>query len=173
MIKSKEARRRAEAILEMLKISQAPIDVFAIAKQLGFEVVEYDFPDDTSAALVIDEDIKAIGINKNHALTRQRFSVAHELGHFLQGHGDFANSQKTFEDGSFNYADPQNRQELEANEFAAELLMPSMILKKEPELTTLDVPSLAKKYQVSEQALWIQLINLHLVNPEQDISKVF
>ncbi len=162
MIKSKEARKRAHAILKMFQITKAPINVFEIARKLGFKIVKYDFSDDISAALVIDGKIKAIGINEKHVNSRQRFSVAHELGHFLQGHGDFADSKKTFEDGSFNYADPQNRQELEANEFAAELLMPNYILRKDYEEVGLNASKLAEKYEVSEQALWIQLINLKI-----------
>lgn len=166
MIRSRESRRKAQAILEMLAVTRAPVDVTEVAKKLGFEVHEHDFPDTTSAVLVIEGDIKAIGVNRSHALVRQRFSIAHELGHFLHGHGDFADSTATFEDGSYNYADPQNRQEMEANEFAAELLMPESFLKADIGNIGLDVPTLAKKYQVSERAMWIQLINLKLASRE-------
>lgn len=166
MIKSREARRRAQAILEMLGVTGPPVDVTRLASQLGFEIHQEDFPDTTSAVLVVDGDIRAIGVNRSHARVKQRFSIAHELGHYMQGHGDFADSRKTFEDGSYNYADPQNRQESEANEFAAELLMPESFLKTDLSEIGLDAPRLAQRYQVSEQAMWIQLINLRLASRE-------
>lgn len=162
MIRSREARRRAQAILDMLGVDNPPVNVHEIANELGFEVIPYDFPEETSAVLHIDAENKAIGVNRHHSKTRQRFSIAHELGHFLQGHGDFGDSVATFEDGSYNYADPQNRQESEANELAAELLMPEKMLNRDLRETGLDVPRLAETYQVSEQAMWIQLINLRL-----------
>jgi Zn-dependent peptidase ImmA (M78 family) len=152
----------------MSRIRIPPVNVVQIAESLGFEVCDYDFPESTSAVLVIDGDIRAIGVNRTAAPVRKRFSIAHELGHFLLGHGDFADSRQTFEDGSYNYSDPQNRQESEANEFAAELLMPESFLKRDLQDAPLDVPRLAKLYQVSEQAMWIQLFSLDLATrPER------
>lgn len=57
-----------------------------------------------------------------------------------------------------------NRQELEANEFAAELLLPATFLRRDVADYGLDVPALAKRYDVSEQAMWIQLIDLKLAS---------
>lgn len=92
---------------------------------------------------------------------RQRFSVAHKLGHYLSGHENFSH-EKTFIDRDKKYLDPQHRQEEEADEFAAELLMPESMLKTDVLFNKLDASALAKKYNVSEQAMWIQLINLKL-----------
>jgi Zn-dependent peptidase ImmA (M78 family) len=61
------------------------------------------------------------------------------------------------------FLDPQNRQETEANEFASELLMPEPFLRRDVADAGLDVPALAKRYQVSEQAMWIQLIDHKIV----------
>jgi len=162
VIRSKEARVRAQAVLKMFHVRRAPVNVYAVAEGLGFEVHDYDFPESTSAAMVIEDDIRAIGVNRSFSIVRKRFSVAHELGHYLLGHGNFGDSKSTFEDGSYNYTDPQNRQESEANEFAAELLMPEPFLKKDFSEGPPSVPQLAMKYQVSEQALWIQLFSLEL-----------
>ncbi|MHB8858646.1 MAG: ImmA/IrrE family metallo-endopeptidase [Thermoleophilia bacterium] len=164
MIRSRESRRRAQALLEMLNISKPPVDVNAVAKSLGFEVLPYDFPDDVSAILMVEDGEQVIGVNKNHPEVRQRFSIAHELGHFISGHDDFAGGNKYFKDGTFNYGDSQNRSELEANEFAAELVMPEKFLREDVINNGLEVPNLAKKYNVSQQALWIQLINLKLAD---------
>jgi hypothetical protein len=60
-------------------------------------------------------------------LVRQRFSIAHELGHYLCGHEDFpaeGRKEKIRVDGQSDFGDRQERLEMEATEFAAELLMP-------------------------------------------------
>lgn len=163
MIRSKLAREKAHNILAMFKITEPPVGVVVIAEGLGFKVVPYDFPETMSATIFIEGKIKAIGVNKNHPKVRQTFSIAHELGHYLSGHEDFSYEKKTFVDRDKRYLNPQHRNEEEANEFAAELLMPDFMLKKDVLENKLDIPSLAKKYKVSEQALTIQLINLKLL----------
>ncbi|MEX0799862.1 MAG: ImmA/IrrE family metallo-endopeptidase [Dehalococcoidia bacterium] len=168
MIRSRESRQRAKNILEMFRVNEPPTDVHGIAGELGFMVIPYDFPEDTSAMLLIREDAKVIGVNENHAEVRQRFSIAHELGHYLNGHEDFTvrgGQEKIRVDGEFDFTDPQQRREQEANEFAAELLMPESMLKRDIAAAgRLDVPALTKRYNVSEQAMWIQLIDLKLAS---------
>lgn len=147
----------------MLRIKDAPVDVSRVAKALGFTVLQYPFAETTSGVTFIEGDVRAIGVNEAHADTRQRFSAAHELGHFLSGHTSYDHQAMHIEDRP-TWLDPQNRQETEANEFAAELLMPEQCLKADVATYGLDVPYLAKRYQVSEQAMWIQLIDLRLVS---------
>jgi len=159
---SKDTREKARAILQVTGIKEPPVDVNQVAERLGFKVLPFDFPDDTSAVLLIDGNVRSIGVNRRHALVRQRFSVAHELGHYLCGHEDFSDEYHVKVEGRPIFVDPEYRQELEANEFAAELLMPEFMLRKDFQKIGLDVTALAKKYQVSEQAMWIQLINLGL-----------
>lgn len=170
MVRLRAVLEKAQAILKMFAITEPPVDVKWIAKQLGFLVVDYKFAEDTSAVLFIHKGTKAIGVNRAHAPVRQRFSVAHELGHYLGGHEDFTEhgeGEKIQVDGHFDPTDPQQRLEQEANQFAAELLMPEQIVKRElAKMGTLDAPALARKFQVSEQAMWIQLIALNLT-PEQ------
>lgn len=164
MTASKNTREKAHAILQMMGIKEPPVDVNGVSEKLGFRVIPFDFPDDTSAVLLIEGTVRSIGVNSRHALIRQRFSVAHELGHYLGGHEDFSGEYHLKVEGRPIYEDPGHRQELEANEFAAELLMPSFMLKKDVQETGLDVTALAQKYKVSEQAMWIQLINLGFAN---------
>ena len=52
----------------------------------------------------------------------------------------------------------------EADEFAAELLMPEPFLRRDVSTLGLKAPDLAQRYQVSEQAMWIQLINLKIAS---------
>lgn len=160
--RSKYVRQQARSVLEMVGIAEPPVDVHRIAKTLGFLVLTQEFPDDTSAILYIEGDVKGIGVNGLHAPTRQRFSLAHELGHYLSGHEDFGGGERIHVDSTFDYSDPQQRQEMEANEFAAELLMPEPMLRRDLGEFGLDAVRLAKRYEVSEQAMWIQLIDLKL-----------
>lgn len=163
MIRSKLAREKAHNIFSMFKITEPPVNVISISEGLGFRVIPHDFPETMSAIIFIEDKIKAIGVNKNHPMTRQNFSIAHELGHYLSGHEDFSYEKKAFIEKNKPYLDPSHRDEEEANEFAAELLMPSFLLKKDVLENKLDIQSLAKKYEVSEQAMTIQLINLKLL----------
>lgn len=143
-------------------MTQPPVDPKTIAEFLGFTVLPYDLPDTTSGLTFIEEGVKAIGVNSRHAPTRQRFSIAHELGHYLNGHESY-DSGGTHIESQPSYLNPQQRQEIEANEFAAELLMPTDWLKHDVAELGADGAALAKRYGVSEQAMWIQLLDLKLM----------
>lgn len=143
-------------------MTQPPVDPKAIAEFLGFTVLLYELPDTTSGLTFIEEEVKAIGVNSRHAPTRRRFSIAHELGHYLNGHKSY-DSGGTHVESQPSYLDPQQRQEIEANEFAAEMLMPTDWLKRDVAELGPDGVALARRYGVSEQAMWIQLLDLKLV----------
>lgn len=173
VLRSRWIRQRARNLLEMAGASVPPVDVEDIAGALGFRVVPYDFADDgVSGILVIEDDIRAIGVNRRHHRNRQRFTIAHELGHFVAGHEDveqqdFVEHHRFYVDGTFAVNEPK---EQEANEFAAELLMPESMLRRDIAGGLCDVPQLARRYGVSEQALWIQLIDLKLTNRVQGLA---
>lgn len=166
MINYPDARVKAQSILKMYHMDTPPIDVEKIAKLLGFEIVYHDFPDKFSGVTKIIEGQKFIGINKKHHKVRQRFSIAHEIGHFLNGHDNYI-SEGAMVEPEMKYKDPRFQQEKEADEFAAELLMPEFMLKIDILEKRLKAEDLAEKYQVSEQAMWVQLISLHLVPGEE------
>lgn len=163
MIRYRIARDKALNILSMYGITEPPVDVDAIASYLGFKVVPYEFPEAISGLTRISGNSKAIGVNKLHSEVRRRFTVAHELGHYLSGHEDYSHEKKiVVEDPEKKYLDPHNQMEQEADEFAAELLMPAFLLRKDVLERKMTISELIKRYNVSEQALWIQLINLKL-----------
>jgi len=162
MIRHKAARQKAHSILEMFHINEPPINVQDVCEKLGFKVAFIDLPDKVSAAIKIEEDKKAIIVNSNHPITRQRFSMSHELGHYLSGHEDFDESKRIYMDPNKKYMNSQYKNEEEADEFAAELLMPEILLKKDILENRLPLSEIARKYQVSEQAMTIQLLNLKL-----------
>ena len=86
---------------------------------------------------------------------RQRFTIAHELGHLLLRH--------TKGYGVFNL-DSKDVNEKEANIFAAELLIPSNMLKNDIRKRIKDPKVLARRYEVSIEAMWWQILNTGSVN---------
>ncbi len=112
-------------------------------------------PPDVYAITHRDGDCTIIGYNENASITRQRFSVAHEIGHLLMGH---LHGRSSIE------LDTQDNDEMEANAFAAELLMPRASLAKDIKAGIKQPDVLAKKYQVSSDAMWWQLSKTGLMN---------
>ena len=111
-----------------------PINVEAMAKALGAEIINDSFEDDLSGFSIQKQGKKLIGINENHSPNRRRFTIAHELGHLFLHSSKTVNYETSllmFRDGrSTDGSDPKER---EANRFAAELLMPEGLLRKEME----------------------------------------
>jgi len=166
-----KAQREATKLLERYGDS-VPVDVVQIAKECGLTIRKEDLEEEVSGMLVIQDDHAVIGVNKNHHPNRQRFTVAHELGHFLL----HAKSSQIFVDASpVFYRDEQSSegtktQEIEANIFAAELLMPEAALKEMLSRRPVDIydeddmADLGKKLRVSVQALTIRLTKLGLAS---------
>ena len=115
-----------------------------------------------------------IGVNATHHRNRQRFTIAHELGHYLLHagepvHVDKANVAYRINRRDEQSASGQDDSEREANLFAAELLMPARFLEKDVAAKGIDllddtaVNELANKYGVSAQALTFRLMNIGLI----------
>lgn len=153
-------------------IHKIPVDVIALAEELGISV--YCVPmenEGLSGYISKDADGYYICVNKNHAATRQQFTIAHEIGHFIL-HRDALDSGKLLPtmykigDGitpalaRADYNSPVYRaMETEANKFAAELLMPKdEFIKKANECE--DLIELAQAFKVSVGAASIRANNL-------------
>jgi Zn-dependent peptidase ImmA (M78 family) len=80
---SQELDRAAQAAQRLLEQHQyqIPVDVHQVARDLGIKVIEQDLEDQVSGVLVIKGNSATIGVNKNHHINRQRFTIAHECGH--------------------------------------------------------------------------------------------
>jgi len=155
-------REKAMSLLKMAGIKKPPVDVNKIAKALGFTVIPFEYPDAFSGEIFIKGNVKSIGVNKRHSKTRQRFTIAHEIGHYINGHTYYDKTGDMYEDESFDYSNPMHQQEKEANFFAAELLVPKNFVKKDLDKFGLDIPRLSELYNVSEQMMWIRLTSLKL-----------
>ena len=168
------ARRAAETLIERLDIRNAPVDVAFIAKTLGLQVVYNDLGEDVSGLLVTKDSKAAICVRESEPLVRQRFTIAHEIGHFVLRH-QFEEGEHVHVDEGFKVTARSNTRtighdpmEVEANQFAAALLMPSVLLRPRakrfggPHLHDQHVAELAREFRVSEQAMTLRLDALGL-----------
>jgi Zn-dependent peptidase ImmA (M78 family) len=168
----KKAELRGTKLLEEYGISTPPVPVVEIANKLGLDVIGYDLGDDISGTLVIKKGIGFIGYNPSHSKKRQRFTIAHEIGHYQLHYKE----NQLFVDKDFlvkyrnanTYTHKELIQEQEANAFAAALLMPKEFILQElssqssknmSELELID--ALAKLFDVSVPAMTYRLNNLN------------
>ncbi len=108
-------------------------------------------------------DKTKIWVNPMEAQSRQRFTMAHELGHYFLHLQDI--DEKEFEDGPKQMSRNGNwdAQEYEANNFAGRLLMPAKFIAEAVDRKGLKtIAELAKYFKVSEQAMTYRMNNLSL-----------
>ena len=156
--RKKLAKTLAQRVIKQAKISNAPVSLQLVIRHIqttyALDVKKIIIGEKVSGLLVVckevDDEYATIGFNAGHPWCRRRFTIAHEIGHLLLGHG----CNKNIDGGSLN--------ETEANQFAAELLVPTAFLKKDFAKTP-NIQDLAKLYRVSEQVLTIKLINARLI----------
>lgn len=149
----KEVARKALISSDCMSL---PIDIEKVAKKFELNVVEFDFADSISGVLKKDRNV--IGINKKQPKVRQRFTIAHELGHFLLGH-DIGKNEDVVDDDS----EKPLHKEREANIFASQILMPEEALVNEIKKEKIDLKKLAGIFEVSEQAISIRLLESNLI----------
>jgi Zn-dependent peptidase ImmA (M78 family)/DNA-binding XRE family transcriptional regulator len=153
--------RAAQELLVQADVEGPPVDVEAIARRCGARVVRRTFEDALSGLVIDLDDGALIGVNVQQHEYRQRFTIAHELGHYLLGHHDrfHIDLGANAEDGHPPGYDWQS--ERSANDFAAELLMPAGFVHEA--FATDESPArLARKFKVSELAMGYRLVNLGL-----------
>lgn len=166
------AENAADALRQAFQVERYPVDPAGIAKQLGIDVVRATMEDQLSGMLIRDEDHVAIGVNRAHSRSRQVFTIAHELGHLQMHRGRplIVDSAVRVNLRDRTSATATSREEIEANAFAAALLMPTALLMdaasrlagdSQPAVFT---ARLAKEFGVSEQAMNYRLINLGILN---------
>ena len=156
---------RANKILLESNIHEVPVDIESIADKLGIKI-SYAPSEEYSGMLIRREDGQALmGINSSEPKTRMRFTVAHEIAHFL-----FDKKNKVYIDyrTSTRLLD-KPKEEKRADFFAANILMPKKLLTLDFEKISKESFSqdhlidLAKKYQVSQDAMKYRLSNLRLI----------
>lgn len=156
-IRATTPSRAADELLQSAGINDAPVPVERLARDCGALVVKLEMSDGLSGLVFEYDGGAVIAINSLHHENRQRFSLAHELGHYLLDHHDrFHIDVDDVDMPGYDW-----HVERTANEFAAELLMPPAIVHDE-HANNPDTLALANRFKVSELAMGYRLVNLGL-----------
>ena len=151
-----------------------PVPVEQLAERMG-ALVRYAVFDGQMSGLLHrsgDGNRAVIGVNSRHPIVRQRFSIAHELGHLVLHEPAFQIDEHAFvsfrNSKSSSASDPH---EIEANQFAAALLMPEPLLRacvdelgENPDVEE-SIRRLAQRFDVSTHAMTIRLTSLGEITP--------
>ena len=152
------ARNVARKLLADVGINNPPVlirDIINhIKKEKDLSIYSWAFGEDTDGIQITEGEKATIGYNKAQHPHRQRFTVAHEIGHLLLGH-----TGKNF----ILDLNSKKPEEIEANQFAAELLMPLEMLKKDLQ-SKKNAKDIAREYNVSEEAVWWRLYECKLIS---------
>jgi Zn-dependent peptidase ImmA (M78 family) len=178
MTKPSPAERKAQELLEQAGIDRLPVPIEEIARTLGAQITYEAFDGEVSGMLYREKSRTLIGVNSAHASTRQRFTLAHEIAHLEMHPG-----KPVFIDRlvRVNWRDgTSDKEEMEANAFAAELLMPRKFMTTEidrliarsrqiaPEQL---IAELATTFRVSQEAMRYRLVNLGVLGPYSGASE--
>lgn len=162
--------QKAQEILQATGFDSIPVRIDLIAQRLGLTVEASQLGDDVSGILVASGETGTIGYSMLDASVRQRFTIAHELGHFVL----HRRARELFIDKSYTMIYRRDQEsstgelqiEREANQFAAAILMPKHHILEEITKYEFDLGdevalrSLADKFQVSTQAMSLRLAKL-------------
>lgn len=162
---NKRRKQIEEVAVELLKdvgcypsdiTSELPIDVHRVVRAKNIGLVEYDFGEDVSGVLLYNGVEATIGFSSNNGLNRQRFTIAHELGHFILGHqrkGVFVDTPDKYFPPLFRNNESstgESLQEQEANAFAASILMPETLLLDQIDLIQRQGQYLIEDYNIAD-----------------------
>lgn len=173
----KAAEKRAWQLICENDIDRPAVDVESLAHGLGIDIQYEPFDGELSGVLIRNQEQNTfvIGVNEIHPKVRQRFTIAHEIGHFLLHKGN-----ELFVDESIRLNYRRNNEtysstaaineEMQANAFAAALLMPEQFICDYIEKhngyldynDSTEIEAMAAAFQVSTQALLIRLGKLKM-----------
>ena len=161
----------ATAILENARVRRYPVRVERIAKVHGIKVRYEPLDDELSGMIFINDNQAVIGVNAHHSPNRQRYTIAHELGHYflhedILREGAHVDTVITMLNRDRDTALGTVNIEIEANQFAAELLMPRHMIENYLRAEGLGsaaisddavVGTMAQAFKVSTAAMAIRL----------------
>lgn len=142
---------KAKELIKENYVIEPPVDVYGIAQNTGLHIIEKPFPNDianVSGFIDLSDDSAVMYINADDAPNRRKFTVAHELGHWLLHREQIrADPEKTVLLRVALGVANNDPFEKEANAFAAELLVPMDFLCAQE--ADKSVTELAELFQVS------------------------
>ena len=174
-VKETKSEGRARSVLARDGVRQPPVPVDELAGRLGITVRYSPSEEEVAGVLYRDGDSVSMIVNSSSEKSRQRFTVAHEIGHFLLHKGAVYLDKRV----RVNLLDrgpglATAFEEIQANQFAAELLMPREWMIEEVDRRLQDerqtseddlLDGLAKHFNVSRDAVEYRLANLGAWGP--------
>ena len=173
-MKQDEVKKKAENFCKENSITESPVEIVKICKNNGIKVFEEYLPEDVSGLIVVDEEEwpkynsnKFIIVNLADSAARRRFTIAHELAHFILHKEDSKlYAHRDMPDNGIRKSDDF---EQEANYFAANVLMPEELVREKIEVikdSWGEIPisvlaqAIAASFGVSKSAATIRLRQL-------------
>jgi Zn-dependent peptidase ImmA (M78 family) len=141
--------RKATELLKQAGQDAPPIDPMKVAEHLGLRVAYTSLSKGLSGRLFPDRLL--IEVNEAEHRHRQRFTIGHEIGHFVLGHSQVF---CRFDDRSSD--DPTRPNERQANWFSTCVLMPEALVRQSWARHG-DAKKVAAEFEVSELTMWRRL----------------
>jgi Zn-dependent peptidase ImmA (M78 family) len=168
---NKRIENITNSILEEFNVTELPIQIDNLISKRNLIIKHSDLGDGISGLLLIKDNVGVIGINQADPEVRQRFTKAHELGHYEL----HRQNKDLFIDKGFavlfrdkNSSIGEIKIEQEANAFAAGILMPEKFIIREIQKNKFDIyddesmQKLAEIFNVSTTAMTYRIANLNL-----------
>lgn len=159
-VRTQFCEKKAEEILSDAGITVPPVDVKDLAESLFLQIVYSDTGEHGGRALLEHGEIH---VNASESPAGQRFSIGHEIGHYLLHPDGFVFSPHEDPESELYAEDPASELEREANYFSSVLLVPPRWLRKDVDAGLMP-PELANRYQVSQEVIFIALERHRLLN---------
>lgn len=175
----KDIRIRAERFRENCKINRyGIIDLFKECERCGYKLLRYPLGEEAALGFVTKKDTDMIIFtNTSVRLSRELFTLAHEIGHILlhmENMDSFVDDKKTI------FGKGMDEREREANYFAACLLMPEDEVEKFLDLeldsfekyglSAIDIARIMSEFNVSFDMALNRLENLHKINSDERLK---
>lgn len=165
---SREFRRIPAPQREIVEmhLSEYPVKLGSLAKALNVAIKVSSMSTGVSGQIAREGDGYIIRVNRNEARERQRYTIGHELSHFLLHRDVIDNSPDGITDNVLYRSGAPENIEYEANRLAADLVMPMPLVERKLRedfggvVTDATIESLAASFDVSKAAMEIRLSTL-------------
>ena len=164
-----DIEKLVEKVFNDTELRSIPVKIIPIVKYYGFSVFRANMPDNESGYIIVSKEVvepfnanKVIVYNANHSNKRNRFTVAHELAHYI-----FHSDEEIY---AHRDSGDSGIEEINANSFASALLMPKKEISASVKEAKNDfwgsapneyiISRIADEFNVSEQAAEIRLRKL-------------
>ncbi len=131
--------KQAYSTLEKIDYQSGPVDIERLCSELeidlSYKTIKVKDEDGNYVLGSANFDRKSIEIYRHHNLHRERFTIAHEIGHFCLRHDRYLRAESIIDRNLFIQSDlestfPYEKLEFHANAFASELLLPKHIFRE-------------------------------------------